>query len=248
VCKNLSSRGVFIAKREPHFGAFTVSFALRNLFNSTKYFVINDPRSMLDLYPSEDAIYDFAKGGVDWLLKLGLKTQLVPVRMTQRTGSYFNVTNQWKYLKIYKVAINCYYGITQNFLECLSYSPEHECSSLFVEYCEKIIIDKHLLSQCLFREVWQAEKIDEKGVQNSPEACIELCDMYSEDRCRMADAEMTIGEPIAQDGDLRCPVINLFCKTLEIMTNRDNSEQFSPKNSLDPNYTLDALINPSPIP
>jgi hypothetical protein len=72
--------------------------------------------------------------------------------------------------------------------------------------------------------------------------------MYSEDRCRMADAEMTIGEPIAQDGDLRCPVINLFCKTLEIMTNRDNSEQFSPANSLDPNYTRDVLINPSPIP
>ena len=248
VCEDPLNRGVFIAKREPHFGASTVSFALRNSVNSTKYFVVNDPRSLLDLFPSEDGIYDFSMGGVDWLLKLGLKTQLVPVRMFQSTASNFHVTNQREYFKIYKVAVNCYYGIKQNFLECLSYSPEHECSSLFVEYCEKIIIDKELLGQCLFREMFQAEKIDEQGVPNSTDACNKLCDMNSGDRCDIANAEMKTGHHQAHDGDLPCPVINLFCKTIQMMTNRDNRTSFSPANSLDPIFPRDALTNPRPIP
>lgn len=120
--KEERSRGVFIAKNELHRGKFTVSFMLRNKFQENKYFVVEDPQSILDLYSADIENMSYFTEEIEYLMSTIEGVESVPFS----SGKQHKINyRQALYDRIYKLGLNCYHGIEASFSECINQNQNH---------------------------------------------------------------------------------------------------------------------------
>jgi hypothetical protein len=111
-----------MAKNESHRGKFSVSFMLRNNFHEYKYFVIEDPQSILDLFSAKIENMSYSTGEVEYLMSTIEGVESLPFSW----GKQHQINHkQALYDRIYKLGLNCFHGIKASFSECINQNPNH---------------------------------------------------------------------------------------------------------------------------